>query len=402
MFNAGLQLTPLVMFYTELQLLSNDIWRLMVNHSVQLGIFTMIELYVELKACWNTPNKIFASGSRGHEISNAYVEPISSIIPDASFGTNRNQSVPEEENNIEDLEFNIGLNDINPEERVEKLVSQDTTPIGNTCSNNNFITMNFTPFEDTNYNSKKELHETMTSWPLRDRSYSHPVASWNNIDAIVDIIGDYNYFDDEGYVTEDGLALGQCFWSKDYLKWIVYDFHIKANRTFKKRKSNKSVYTIECTDQNCHWRLYASRRQSDDAFIINTRGILCSHILACCVQWDISSSRYVNLFYRVNELLATWTLEFEPFGNSDTWLEIWRPKLIPDLTRYAVKKGRRQYLRIQNEMDEENTHQTYTCGRCKQPEHNRRTCTAPLNNEGNTKLILCQINNCDFHHSFTV
>jgi hypothetical protein len=35
---------------------------------------------------------------------------------DASFGTNRNQSVPKEENNI-------GLDDINPEERIEKLVS---------------------------------------------------------------------------------------------------------------------------------------------------------------------------------------------------------------------------------------------------------------------------------------
>jgi MuDR family transposase len=51
----------------------------------------------------------------------------------------------------------------------------------------------------------------------------------------------------------------------------VHDFHIKVNHTFKKRKSNKSVYTIECTDKNYHWRLYASRMQSDDTFIINTR-----------------------------------------------------------------------------------------------------------------------------------
>jgi MuDR family transposase len=100
---------------------------------------------------------------------------------------------------------------------------------------------------------------------------SYLVASWNNIDVIVDIIGDCNYFDDEGCVTKDGLAIGQCFWSKDHLKWVVHDFLIKANRTFKKRKSNKNVHTIECTDQNYHWRLYASRRQSDDTFIINIR-----------------------------------------------------------------------------------------------------------------------------------
>jgi SWIM zinc finger len=66
---------------------------------------------------------------------------------------------------------------------------------------------------------------------------------------------------------------------------------------------------------------------------------LCSHILACCAQWGISSNRYVAHFYRVNELLVTWVLEFEPFGNSDTWPEIWRPKLVPDPIRYAVMKG---------------------------------------------------------------
>jgi MuDR family transposase len=180
-----------------------------------------------------------------------YVEPISSTMPDTSFGTNRNQSVPEEENNIEDLEFNIGLDDINLEKRVEKLVNQDTTLIDNTYGNDGFMNMNFTPFEDPNYNSEEKLYETTTSWPLRDRSDSHPIVSWNNINAIVDKISDCNYFDDEWYVTEDGLALGQCFRSKDNLKWVVHDFHIKMNLTFKKRNSNKSVYTIKCTDQNC-------------------------------------------------------------------------------------------------------------------------------------------------------
>jgi hypothetical protein len=77
-----------------------------------------------------------------------------------------------------------------------------------------------------------------------------------------------------------------------------------------------------------------------------------------------------------------WTPEFEPFGNSDTWPEIWRPKLVSDPTSYAVKNDRRQHLSIQNKMDEENTHQIYTCGRCKQPGHSKRTCTAPPNNEG--------------------
>jgi hypothetical protein len=126
----------------------------------------MIELYVELKARYNTSNQDCASDSRGHETPKAYVEPISSTMPDTSFGTNRNQSVLKEKNNIEDLEFNIGLDGINPEERVEKLVSQDTTPIGNTCGNDNFMNMDFAHFEDSNYNSEEELYQTMISWPL--------------------------------------------------------------------------------------------------------------------------------------------------------------------------------------------------------------------------------------------
>jgi hypothetical protein len=86
-----------------------------------------------------------------------------------------------------------------------------------------------------------------------------------------------------------------------------------------------------------------------------------------------------------------WAPEFEPFGNSDTWPEIWRPKLVSDPTRYAIKKGWRQHLRIHNEMVEEYTHQTYTFGRYKQPGHNRRTCTAPPNNEGNTILFFIKL-----------
>jgi hypothetical protein len=67
--------------------------------------------------------------------------------------------------------------------------------------------------------------------------------------------------------------------------------------------------------------------------------IHCSHILACCAQGGISSNGYVAHFYRVNVLLATWAPEFEPFGNSDIWPEIWQPKLVPDPTRHDVKKS---------------------------------------------------------------
>jgi hypothetical protein len=114
-------------------------------------------------------------------------------------------------------------------------------------------------------------------------------------------------------------------------------------------------------------------------------GIPCSHVLACCAQSGINNNQYVAPYYLVGDLLKTWASEFEPFRNSDSWPDYPRQKLVPDPTKYFVKKGRRQHLRIRNDMDQMNTQRhTYTCGNCHQRGHSRRTCPAPNNNEGNT------------------
>jgi hypothetical protein len=225
----------------------------------------------------------------GMNVSPEIVEPIPTSIPqeptnNSSWSPHANSnrnflcSVQEDDNRVDDsnenpdrFEFEIGLDDIPPLDRVENMVMQDDTPIGNTSGNDGFMNMDFTPYEDPNYNSEDEDFPSMTDWPLRDRSDSHPVASFNDIDAILSIIGDGHYFDDNGYVTEDGLGVCQFYCSKDHLKWVVHHYHINMNRTFRVRHSNKSVWTIECTNQECFWRLYASKRASDNEFIINTR-----------------------------------------------------------------------------------------------------------------------------------
>ena len=80
--------------------------------------------------------------------------------------------------------------------------------------------------------------------------------------------------------------------------------------------------------------------------------------------------------------METWTPEFNPFGDPDSWPTYIGPRMIPDLTLYRVKKDRRQHLRIRNEMDEiSQQRHPYTCRRCGQSGHSRRTCSAPLNDE---------------------
>jgi hypothetical protein len=117
-------------------------------------------------------------------------------------------------------------------------------------------------------------------------------------------------------------------------------------------------------------------------------GIPCSHVLACCAHSSIDSNGYVAPYYLAEELMKSWAPEFEPFGNSDTWPEYSRHKLVPDPTLYIVKKGRRQHIRIRNDMDQMNTQpHKYTCSLCHQQGHSRRTCSAPINNEGNTTAL---------------
>jgi MuDR family transposase len=172
------------------------------------------------------------------------------------------------------FEFDNTLDGISPFERVEHMISSDNTLIGNTCSDEQFNFMDFNDIEETNEDIDEEFNmnnnDNYPRWLFKDRSDSHPVASFNAIEGIIEFAYDDNYFNDMNYTTDDNLVVDQVFRTKDHLKWVVHDFHIRANRTFHAKKTNKQVYTVICTHQNYKWRLYAIRRSYDDAFVIKT------------------------------------------------------------------------------------------------------------------------------------
>jgi hypothetical protein len=134
------------------------------------------------------------------------------------------------------------------------MVLSDTTPIGNTNSDDHFFEQNdFDTEEDeeNEENSASEFNNTnSTKWPLRDHLNFHPVASFNTIEWMVHFSEDGSYFNEMGYALDDNLMVVQVFSSKDHLKWVMHDFRIRSNHTFKNKKSNKQMYTVLYTNQN--------------------------------------------------------------------------------------------------------------------------------------------------------
>ncbi|KAK6160922.1 hypothetical protein DH2020_004303 [Rehmannia glutinosa] len=65
-----------------------------------------------------------------------------------------------------------------------------------------------------------------------------------------------------------GLNVDQVFDTKKELQEVVHMIALKYNFQFKTKKSNKNVYTIVCVDENCKWRLHATKFKDSDYFQI--------------------------------------------------------------------------------------------------------------------------------------
>ena len=110
----------------------------------------------------------------------------------------------------EEFEFEIGLDDLTPLQNVQNItIADNTPPIGNTYEIPD-ITMDDLS-EDEYHEREEDEFNRVVVWPLQDRSDSHPVASFNSIEGIVEFSGDGNYFNEQGYATDDSLSVGQKF-----------------------------------------------------------------------------------------------------------------------------------------------------------------------------------------------
>jgi hypothetical protein len=67
---------------------------------------------------------------------------------------------------------------------------------------------------------------------------------------------------------DEDLHVDQLFDTKRDLQEAAHRIAMKHNFEFKVKKSNKSTYTIICVDNNCSWRLSATKMDTNEFFVV--------------------------------------------------------------------------------------------------------------------------------------
>lgn len=67
---------------------------------------------------------------------------------------------------------------------------------------------------------------------------------------------------------DEDLYVEQLFETRKDLQEAVHRITLRHNFEFKVKKSDKSTYTIICIDDSCHWRLRATKMDTNEFFVI--------------------------------------------------------------------------------------------------------------------------------------
>ena len=103
-------------------------------------------------------------------------------------------------------------------------------------------------------------------------------------------------------------------------------------------------------------------------------GFPCSHIIATCQHRCVDFRFFVQGYYTTQSYYDTWASLFHPIFNEDEWPFYDGPTIIPPESMKRIGSGRPKSTRLHNEIDVREGKTTITCGLCKQPGHNRRSC----------------------------
>ena len=100
----------------------------------------------------------------------------------------------------------------------------------------------------------------------------------------------------------------------------------------------------------------------------------CSHIIAACQHRCVDFRLFVQSYYTTQSYYDTWASLFHPIFNEDEWPLYDGFTIIPPESMKQIGSGRPRSTLLHNEMDVREGKTTITCGLCKQPGHNRRSC----------------------------
>ena len=110
------------------------------------------------------------------------------------------------------------------------------------------------------------LSEWQKSVPFINRGMKHPCPSFN--DDSEGPYADNPYYRKPRRLDEE-FGEGQIFQTKKDLIGKLVSFHISRNMAIEVKKSNKTIYVVECKNEICPWWLYA-RVIDSGAWMIST------------------------------------------------------------------------------------------------------------------------------------
>ena len=103
-------------------------------------------------------------------------------------------------------------------------------------------------------------------------------------------------------------------------------------------------------------------------------GFPCSHIIVACQFRFLNFRSFVQGYYSNQSYYDTWETLFHPIFDEYEWLPYDGPTIVPSESMKRTSRGRPKSTRLHNEMEVREGKTTITCGLCKQPGHNRRSC----------------------------
>uniref|UniRef100_A0A2N9GN87 SWIM-type domain-containing protein n=1 Tax=Fagus sylvatica TaxID=28930 RepID=A0A2N9GN87_FAGSY len=203
-----------------------------------------------------------------------------------------------------------------------------------------------------------------------------------------------HYFNDRRVKTQAQLSSGQAFsthameifqkWSEKASLHHVIEFNreegtfqIQTQPSLTSMNKGNHRHVVKLGDRTCScgkWQAYH---------------IPCSHVIAACASQHINVYQFIDPFYSLTEMLASYQPHFEPMKDAPYWEEDPNfPMLRPD-PRLLRQRGRPKSTRIRNEMDWRENQHKQTCGLCNQEGHNRKKCPNAISNQE----VICWMDN---------
>ena len=99
-----------------------------------------------------------------------------------------------------------------------------------------------------------------------------------------------------------------------------------------------------------------------------------THIMAAFQFRSIDFRSFVHVYYSTQSYYDTWATLFHPILDEYEWSPYDGPTTVPSKPMKRTSRGHPKSISLHNEMDVREGKTTITCGLCKQPGHNHRSC----------------------------